>query len=167
MLTKGFIQNKYLTELRVLAKYYNKNDGLKTDEVKVKLKEFCKKYLPEYNDVIHLDMINKATSYGVQKRNILTVITSINITENELHNISGLNDVKLEKLAFTALILSKANKYRPKNKYYNSDSYTVYNFKELFKYASIKCNKEQKDEYLKQLSKSGLFSYTIYLIVSN
>ena len=162
MLVKGFIQNKYLTELRVLGKYYNKIDGLKTEEVKVKLKEFCKKFLPEYNEVIHLDMINKATNYGVQKKNTLTVILSINITENELYKIKSLDDIKLEKIAFTALVLSKMNKYKPKNKYNSGDSHTVYNFKELFKYAKEKCNQDQKDEYLKQLSKSGLFSYTVY-----
>ena len=162
MLIKGFIQNKYLTELRVLAKYYNKIDGLKTEEVKVKLKEFCKKYLPEYNEVIHLDLINKATNYGVQKKNTLTVILSIYITENELQKIRNLNDLKLEKIAFTALVLSKVNKYKPKNKYNSVDSYTIYNFKELFKYAKVKCKQNQKDEYLKQLSKSGLFNYTVY-----
>jgi len=162
MLTKGFIQNKYLTELRVLAKYYNKIDELKTDKVKVKLKEFCKKYMPEYNEVIHLDLINKATNYGVQKKNTITVIPPIYITKNQLHKIGELNDIRLEKLAFTALVLSNMNKYKPKNKYNKGDTYTIYNFKELFKYAKVKCNQEQKDELINQLVKSGLFNYTIY-----
>lgn len=162
MLSKGFIQNKYLTELRILAKYYNKIKELKTEEVKVMLKEFCKKFLLEYNEVIHLDMINKAVNYGVKKKHTLTVILSIHITKNELNKIQELNDLKLEKIAFTVLVLSKANKYKPKNKYNNGDFYTVYNYKELFKYAGVKCSKDQKDDYLKQLSKSRLFNYTIY-----
>ena len=162
MLVKGFIQNKYLTELRVLAKYYNKQDELKTEEVKSKLKEFCEKYMPEYNEVIHLDLISKASHYGVQKKNILIVIPPIHITEDELHKISELNDTRIEKLAFTVLVLSKINKCKPKSKHNNHDEYRVYNFKELFKYANEKCNQKKKNDLLKQLVESGLFSLSIY-----
>jgi len=162
MLVKGFIQNKYLTELRILAKYYNKIDELNTEGVKSKLKEFCKKYLPEYNEVIHLDMITKASKYGVQKKNVLTVIPPIHITENELHDIGSLNDLKIEKIAFSALVLSKISKYKSKSKYNNHKEYIIYNFKEMFKYSQERCNQEQKDDILKLLDKSGLFNYTIY-----
>ena len=64
MLKEGFLQDKYLMELKLLAKYYNKIKGLITDDVKIKLKEFCKKYLPEYNEVLHLELIVKAVASG-------------------------------------------------------------------------------------------------------
>jgi len=160
MLKSGFISDKYIKELNILAKYCNKSLNLKTDEVKKKLKEFCKKHLPEYNEVLHLDMITKATQYGVKKKNTLVQINPITITKNELTKIESLHDVKLEKIAFVALVLSKIDKSKQKKKtpipYYCND------FKELFISSKIRCNKIQRENFIDQLAQTTLFDLTIY-----
>ena len=169
MLKEGFLQDKYLMELKLLAKYYNKIKGLITDDVKIKLKEFCKKYLPEYNEILHLELIAKAVYYGVQKKNTLVIVPFIPIMKNELEEIKKLNNLNLERLSFIALVLSKTNKYMPisnrrkKNKdiikgYYVNN----YLFKDLFDYAGIVCNRKEKDIFIDQLCETKLFNLTIF-----
>lgn len=162
MLKNGFIQDKYLMELKLLAKYYNKKEGLKTNEVKQKLKEFCEKYLPEYNEVLHLELITKATRYGVQKKNNLVVVPSIPITKTELEKIKSLNNLDLEKLTFIGLVLSKIYKNLSKGKNNKSKDYYINNFRELFKHSKIKVNKQKREKFIEQLCETKLFELTIY-----
>ena len=169
MLKEGFLQDKYLMELKLLAKYYNKIKGLITDDIKIKLKEFCKKYLPEYNEVLHLELITKAVHYGVQKKNTLVIVPFIPIMKNELKKIKKLNNLNLEKLSFIALLLSKTNKYMPisnrsKKKKDIIKGYYVNNylFKDLFNYAGVVCNKKERDILIDQLCETKLFNLTIF-----
>lgn len=161
MLVKGFIGDRYTMELKILAKYYNKIDGLKTDAIKVKLKEFCKKYLPKYNEVLHLEMIIKASRYGVQKKNTLLNMPPIPITKSELNKIELLNDIKLETIAFVALVLSKIDKYRSKKKI-KKDEYYCNNFKEMFINSKVRSDKEQREDYIGKLSATELFDLTVF-----
>ena len=169
MLKEGFLQDKYLMELKLLAKYYNKIKGLITDDIKIKLKEFCKKYLPEYNEILHLELISKAVHCGVQKKNTLVIVPFIPIMKNELEEIKKLNNLNLERLSFIALILSKTNKYMPisnrrkKNKNIIKGYYVNnYLFKDLFNYAGVICNKKERDILIDQLCETKLFNLTIF-----
>jgi len=169
MINSGFIQDKYSKELRILAKYYNKELNLKTDKIKEKLKEFCEKYLPKYNEVLHLDMIIKASRYGVKKNNRLLKIQSILITKNELTTIESLKDIKLETFSFVTLVLSKINKFveenykdHKKKKCNKKYEYYCNNLKEMFISSKIRCNKEQRESYIDLLSQTSLFDYTIF-----
>ena len=170
MLKRGFLQDKYSMELKILAKYYNKKKDLKTNDIKIKLKEFCKEHLTGYNEVLHLDMIIKATTFGVQKKNVLVIIPPIPITKIELEKIKELNDLDLEKLSFVALVLSKINKHIPKNtssKYKKKENidnqgYYVNNLKDLFICSKITCNKTRKDIFIDQLHETKLFGFTIF-----
>ena len=161
MLVKGFIGDRYTMELKILAKYYNKIDGLKTDAIKVKLKEFCKKYLPKYNEGGQEEMIIKASRYGVQKKNTLLNIPPITITKSELDKIESLNDIKLETIAFVALVLSKIDKYRSKKKI-KKDEYYCNNFKEMFINSKVRSDKEQREDYIGKLSATELFDLTVF-----
>ena len=161
MLIKGFIGDRYTMELKILAKYYNKIDGLKTDAIKVKLKEFFKKYLPKYNEVLHLEMIIKASRYGVQKKNRLLKMPPIPITKSELDKIESLNDIKLETIAFVALVLSKIDKYRSKKKI-KKDEYYCNNLKEMFINSKVRSDKEQREDYISKLSATELFDLTVF-----
>ena len=162
MLIKGFIGDRYTMELKILAKYYNKIDGLKTDAIKVKLKEFCKKYLPKYNEVLHLEMIIKASRYGVQKKNTLLNMPPVSITKSELNKIESLNNIKLEAIAFTALVLSKIDKYRSKKKI-KKDEYYCNNFKEMFINSKVRSDKEQREDYIGKLKETDLFDLTVFV----
>ena len=162
MLVKGFIGDRYTMELKILAKYYNKKYGLKTDAIKSKLKDFCIKYLPKYNEVLHLEMIIKASKYGVQKKNTLMNIPPIPITKSELDKIESLNDIKLETIAFTALVLSKIDKYRPKKKNNKKNEYHCNNLQEMFINSKVRSDKEQREDYIRKLSVTELFDLTVF-----
>ena len=162
MLVKGFIGDRYTMELKILAKYYNKKYGLKTDAIKSKLKDFCIKYLPKYNEVLHLEMITKASKYGVQKKNTLMKIPPIPITKSELDKIESLNDIKLETIAFTALVLSKIDKYRPKKKNNKKNEYHCNNLQEMFINSKVRSDKEQREDYIRRLSETELFDLTVF-----
>jgi len=162
MLIKGFIGDRYTMELKILAKYYNKINGLKTDAIKEKLKEFCKKFLPKYNEVLHLEMIIKASRYGVQKKNTLVDIPPIPITKSELDKIESLNDTKLETIAFVALVLSKMDKYRLKKKS-KKDEYYCNNLKEMFINSKVRSDKEQREDYIGKLKETDLFDLTVFV----
>lgn len=166
MLEKGFIQDRYTMELKILAKYYNEIDGLKTDAIKAKLKEFCKKHLPKYNEVLHLEMIIKSSKYGVQKKNKLMKIPPIPITKSELDKLESLNDIKLESIAFVALVLGKIDKFKPKKKTKKGVEieyiYYCNNFKEMFISSKVRSDKYQRESYVAQLAETDLFDLTVF-----
>lgn len=179
MLQKGFLLDKYLFELKKLAAYYNKHEGLEADDIKTKLKAFCGEHLPQYNEVRHLDLILKAARYGAGKKNTLVVIPPVCVTEKELETIRTLQDIQLERVAFTLLVLSKVNKHKPKkeskarNAIYDKngniisskhkeDSYYVTSTNELFTHAKFKGNKSNRESLLAELKQKDLIELTAF-----
>ena len=109
-------------------------------------------------------MITKASKYGVQKKNILMKIPPIPITKSELDKIESLNDIKLETIAFVALVLGKIDnvKYKRKAKKGGELEYYCNNFKEMFIISNVRSNKEQREKYIEQLSETKLFELTVF-----
>ena len=188
MLEKGFLQTKYLLELKILAKYLNNIEELTKTKLKIRIKEFCSDHWGKYNEVKCLSIMQKAINYGVNKKNQLFVANKISIDKSELKSIISLSDVKLEKLAFSFLVLSKVNKNR--SEFYNNvknnievkqadrkekksgikievikkvidDKYYINNLTESFKYAKVNVKKSVLDDYIKILSDKKLIKLTM------
>ena len=113
LIKKGFILKKYDYELKILAKYYY-SKGIKEDELKNKIKDFCKLNISKFNEIKSFKMIKRAVKYG--HTNSLFIVKPIRITKAEIDKIKELDNLKLEKIAFTLLVLSNINK----------QSYTLY-----------------------------------------
>lgn len=158
MIRGGFLTEKYLFELKLLAKYYNKHDNFDEEKTKEQIKEFCKKHLSQYNEVLHLDWVLKSVSYGINKKNIMVDIEKINITQSEIDKIKLLNNYELEKVAFSMLIFSKSNHDKPRFKPLKKDTgYYINNMTEVFKNAQLeKSSSKIKEQYLLELSRNGL-----------
>ena len=188
MLEKGFLQTKYLLELKILSKYLNNIEGLTKTKIKNRIKEFCSNHWEKYNEVQCLSTMQKAVSYGVNKKNQLFIASKISVTKSELDFIISLADVKLEKLAFSFLVLSKVNKNR--SEFYADvknnielkqserkekklgvkievfqklvdDKYYINNLTESFNYAKVNVKKSVLADCIKILSDKKLIKLTM------
>jgi hypothetical protein len=188
MLKNGFLQTKYLLELKLLAKYLNKVEGLTKNKIKIRLKEFCKENWTKYNEVKCLSIVQKATNYGINNSNQLFTAEKINIYQSELDHIKSLQDIKLERLAFSFLVLSKVNRYR-RNFYIKikediqnkkdinkekktgikinrelskiNEKYYINSISESLKYAKVSIKKSIQSDYIKILSDKKLIKLTM------
>lgn len=183
---KGFIQRKYGFELKILAKYYC-SIGIKDDELKKKLIEFCKLHIPKYNEIKYIKMVKNACRYGEDYS--LFVVKPVRITLAEIEKIQKLNDLKVEKVAFVLLVLANINKQsysqyikdkikkiiklnssrkkpiewdKLKKNFPNvHKGYYVNNgINEIFKLAKVYLNKKEKNAVIKKLIDKEFISMT-------
>lgn len=167
MIKHGFMQKKYEYELKILAKYYffQKNVG---EELKNKLLDFCKLYIKNFNEIKYMNMLKR--SFQFAETNSLFIVQPVRITQLEIDEIKTLNDLKVEKVAFILLVLSKINRqsyelylndkveyYKRENKstdnIYISPDYIVKDkISSVFILAKI---------YLKKIDKSEIFKLLI------
>ena len=131
---KGFIQKKYGFELKILAKYYY-SQGIGGDELKTKLIAFCNKYIPKYNEIKYMKMINNACRYGEDYS--LFIVKPVRITPTEIEKIQKLNNLKVEKVAFVLLVLANINK----------QSYSLYIKDKINKIIKINNAKKKPQEW--------------------
>lgn len=110
LLTNGFTSKYILTELKIIAKFYNEQ-GHDEIDIKLLLEEFCKKYLKGYNKAVHFRIINNAAAYGTQEKNKLIQIDNIPISSNELACIDSYDiPHEYKRVLFTLLTLTKLTK---------------------------------------------------------
>lgn len=104
----GDIGNKVNETLSLLSRYY-RYKGYNTKEIVGFLSDFMINNYVNYNPDDWEKIINR---YAKSKKYTLVQIEAIPITKNELLSISQIKDKKLEKLAFTLLVLSKFGNMR-------------------------------------------------------
>lgn len=151
LLTNGFTSKYILTELKIIAKFYNEQ-GHEEEDIKKLLEEFCKKYLKGYNKAVHFRIINNAAAYGTQEKNKLIQIDNIPISSNELACIDKYDiSHEYKRVLFTLLTLTKLTKeyIRIKDGEIKSSEYYFgghKNYRELVSTSKItfKTNKKSK-----------------------
>lgn len=171
----GFISKKYEFELKILAKYYY-TQSMSLEQIKCRIREFCAKHLPEFNEVKYMNMVNRAAKYA--EKNGLFTVSPIHITENELKSIGEIKDLKLEKIAFILLVISKINrqsyicfwedKKRQIEKFNKNKPipelfegyYASGKINSFFKMAKIYMNKQERNATIKTLIDRGLIDMT-------
>ena len=180
MIKSGFKSKKYEFELKILSKYYRQYS--KPEEVKQQIKDFCMKHIPKFNEVKSMNMVNRVVRYA--EVNSLFVVSPIHITKSELSTIGELGDLKLEKLAFVLLVISKINRQsyetfiqdkiaivekfnaEEKNKKkkempeLHDGYYANGKINGFFKMAKIYLSKQERFSAIKKLIDSGLISMT-------
>lgn len=151
----GEVGNKPTSTLFLLGKYYRVKENLDKEHTFNKLNEFMKKNYKNYNSALWEDIIEdiskKANKY------LLREIDSISITQQELDEISEIDNLKYQKLLFTMLCYAKLYNLISENNngWINSD------IKEIFRVARVSVkHRNDKFLYLNDLERTGLISFS-------
>lgn len=139
VIEKGEVSSKPSETINLMVKYY-KYLGFKKNEVYEKIHEYLLKNYKPYNKVKWEDTINKYIETNFKKGYELIEIDFIPITDKEVDKIKTLKSKRLERLAFTMLVIAKMNNMvsDKNNGWVNKKD------KEIFKHANIRTSiKEQ------------------------
>jgi hypothetical protein len=104
ILLKGFSTYMNFKDLSILAKYF-KYLGKNRTQIKKDLIDFCYKYNPEFNEIIHNKYIEGALN--ATKKYKLVLPMTVNITKGEIEIIKTLHNYKYEKIIFVMLVMAK------------------------------------------------------------
>ena len=155
IIENGEVGNKPTSTLFLLGKYYRVKENLDKKQTFNKLNEFMEHNYKNYNSALWEDIIEdickKANKYPLRE------INSIGITQNELDNISEIDNLKYQKLLFTMLCYAKLyNRISENNNgWINAD------IKEIFRAARVSVKyRNDKFLYLNDLEKTGLISFS-------
>lgn len=155
IIEKGEVGNKPTSTLFLLGKYYRVKENLDKEHTFNKLNEFMKNNYKNYNSALWEDIIEdiskKANKYSLRE------IDSIGITQQELDEISEIDNLKYQKLLFTMLCYAKLYNLISENNngWINSD------IKEIFRVARVSVkHRNDKFLYLNDLERTGLISFS-------
>lgn len=155
VIEKGEVSSKPSETINLLVKYY-KYLGLKKTEVYEKIHEYLLKNYKPYNKVKWEDTINKYIETNFKKGYDLVEIEFIPITDKEINKIKSLNSKRLERLAFTMLVIAKMNgMINDKN-----NGWVNKKDKEIFKYANIKIPVKTQCLLLNDLKTKGFIEFS-------
>lgn len=144
------ISDKPSETLSILARYYKQKENKSNKDIYNLLNDFMYKYYPNYNPVkwsITLEnQVKKSKKYP------LLEIDYIPITYNELLVISSLENIRLERLAFTLLCCCKFANMRNES----NNNWVNREIKEIFRLARVTVISRKQCEMLHELKCLGL-----------
>lgn len=149
ILENGFITKYIGSELKILAKFYKK-ENLDSEQIKEKLHTFCKDNLHGYNKAIHYKIINAAVNFTNNLKNKLIQIDKVDISKKEIEHIDSLDiSHDFKRVVFTLLVLNKLTKLYVLHKDGELKSKDHYfggykNYRELVSLSKIKFEKRKK-----------------------
>lgn len=151
ILKDGIIYDNIYATMKLLIKYWYLNDGLRKKKITENMEAFLEKAYEGYNPAKWQDKIEKEINRYIRKKYPFNNVKSINISKSELEYIRGLDNMILERLAFTMLVYCKIeNSIKPDNKnWINAD------MKELFKDAMVIGNNTRKYGYIHKIKEYG------------
>jgi len=104
LLEKGFDENRFSTDLLILAKYYRYLE-YKEKQIKKSLIDFCIQFDPYFNLVLNDESLRNAVINSREYKLVLPV--DVPITEHELESIKKLDNFRYEKVLFVMLVVAK------------------------------------------------------------
>lgn len=133
VMENGEVSSKPSETINLMVKYY-RYLGLKKKAVYEKVHEYLLKNYKPYNKVKWEDTINRYIEMNFKKGYELVEIEFIPVTDVEIEKIKLLKSKRLERLAFTMLVIAKMNNMisDKNNGWVNKKD------KEIFKHANIK-----------------------------
>lgn len=162
LIDKGFGKFMSSRDLTILAKYYY-YEGYATAAVKKQVVDFCKKWNPEFNDVVFSARIAKIMRDA--KKYPLRVTEKVFVSSGEISAIRTIDDYNAEKALFVMLVISKylAQTMVLRNNTKLPDGYIFYSnfsFQEVARLANINIGRTQRYAMMKKLGDSKLISPT-------
>ena len=152
ILEEGFSRFMSLKDLIILSKYYSylNNSSI---QIKKNLIGFCKKYNPEFNNIIWDWKIDKAISSG--KKYGLRFEQKVNISKKEIEFIKTLKNYKLEKILFVMIVVAKFFRRNKNELYINA------NIGDIFNLAKIRADRTEKNQMIYKLNTAGYIKATL------
>lgn len=155
IIENGEVGNKPTSTLFLLGKYFRVKENLDKERTFNKLNEFMKNNYKNYNSALWEDTIEdiskKANKYPLRE------IDSIGITQQELDQISKINNLKYQKLLFTMLCYAKLYNLISEN----NNGWINADIKEIFRVARVSVkHRNDKFLYLNDLERTGLISFS-------
>lgn len=152
---RGEVSNKPSETIGLMAKYHKKM-GLSKSETYEKINEYMLKNYKSYNRVKWEDVINKYIDATFKKGYDLVEIEYIPVTDEEINTIKILKSKRLQRLAFTMLVIAKMNNIiSDKN-----NSWVNRKDKEIFKHANIGMSIKNQCLLLNDLKTHGLIEFS-------
>lgn len=144
-LKEGYVSSKPTDTIRVLIKHYLQHNK-KTDEI-IKLVEEVLRKDRKYRQSEWSDMIKKMTNTIKKSNNYIVYhVEKAEIMQEELEIIRDLDNLELEKIAFSALVRCKIL-----NQINTSNNNWVYPDKDLYDDALINKNIKEKQKMIYEL----------------
>lgn len=163
MLENGFHTFMSSQDLSILARYL-KHIGKNRLQIKSDLIEFCKRYNPEFNEIIY----DKKIRWVIDSCNKykLRIGMEITVTEKEIEIIKSVKNYKYEKILFVMLVISKYFKYNririEKSKAKDNESFYVNaKFTDILKQARVNVSKKERNQMMYELNKTDLIEATL------
>ena len=163
-LNEGYVDEKKPTNtIKILAKYYL-SKGMNRSQVYQTIDDFLNKNFEGYNSVNWLRTVKGIINKLYQDKEYnLVVINSINITKNEIDIIKKINNIRLEKLAFTLLVYAKIY-----NQLNHSDSNWVNEqHRYIFSDAKVAATKIEQGKMVHTLKELGLVDVSVVVDNTN
>ena len=147
------VGKKPMQDISLLARYFITYAGdkkLKTKDLVADLREYLKGQYDDYQSVKWQSLIEKAIKKA--KTSPIVDLVYIPVTAKELETIKAIGNKKLEKLAFTCLVVAKYYNLRnPSNNGYVNIDYST-----LFKLARVTATTYEQPLLLNDLKQRGL-----------
>jgi len=106
-ISKGEVDNKPSSTIRLLARYYNEQ-GMDMEQIIKAIDTFMlKNYSHNYNSVTWGDMVEGIIKRAIKDNKKLVQIDCVNITNSEINYIKSLENDKFQRLAFVYLVYAK------------------------------------------------------------
>lgn len=154
-MSKNIISDKPSETINLMAKYY-KYCGLKRKECFNKIDEYFTRNYKTYNKIKWEDVINKYIRDAYDRKYPLIEIEKISITKKEMEIVRSINNKRLERLAFTMLVIAKFNNLvnTKNNGWVNRED------KEVFKIANIRVGKRDQCLLINDLKTRDLIEFS-------
>ncbi len=144
------LSSKPMQELILIARYHFSKTNSSNSKVRSELLKILSNNFDDYNSI---EWNNKLDScIKIAKNHPLKDIDYIPITMNEINRIMSIKKKKLEKLAFTVLVISKY--YNIKNQ--NNNNYVNEEYSVIFKQARVTATIMEQPLLLNDLKQLGL-----------
>lgn len=148
--------------LYIVAKYLM-HEGKSKKEVINEINVLMSKGYPFYNAIKWDSIIDKTVNKVFKKGLPLHIINEIAVTIGELETIRGLNNLRLEKLAFVLLVYAKIYNKRNSNTLFWVNS----PYKDIFEDANIKVTKKTQAQMIHKLVEKDMIKCSVVVDCNN
>ncbi len=152
LIKNGYKNKKYISYDNIILVKYWKSIGLLENEIKDKLSRFMNEFENLFSSAnIVGSKVNKAIEVGM-KYDLLTDVV-VEITQDELDRINGLETLELRKMMFVFLVVWKFRGMPQRLKITNTD---------ILKLSKVKANNDVFWDYIYGITQSGMLSMVEY-----